>query len=73
VTDALSIHAHREHVGAEHRSRVVAIRRVLAMEVVSGLGDGIFWVGLATLLVDRGPVRPAWRWRRSPGSGRVRC
>lgn len=31
-----------------------AVRRLLAMEIVSGLGDGIFWVGLVWFLIDRG-------------------
>lgn len=29
------------------------VRRVVAMEVVSGLGDGVFWVGLAAVLIGR--------------------
>ena len=29
------------------------VRRVVAMEVVSGLGDGVFWVGFTALLLDR--------------------
>ncbi|HUG00133.1 MAG TPA: MFS transporter, partial [Ilumatobacter sp.] len=31
-----------------------ALRRLVAMEFVSGLGDGIFWVGLVWFLIDRG-------------------
>ncbi len=30
------------------------VRRILAMEVVSGAGDGVFWVGLVAALLDRG-------------------
>jgi len=29
------------------------VRRIVAMEVVSGIGDGVFWVGLAAVLIDR--------------------
>ena len=29
------------------------VRRVVAMEVVSGLGDGVFWVGFTALLLER--------------------
>ena len=31
-----------------------ALRRIVGMEVVSGLGDGVFWVGLAAMLLQRG-------------------
>jgi MFS family permease len=31
-----------------------ALQRIVAMEVVSGLGDGLFWVALIALLVDDG-------------------
>lgn len=31
-----------------------ALQRVVGMEVVSGLGDGVFWVGLASMLLRRG-------------------
>ncbi len=30
------------------------VRRVVAMEVVSGVGDGVFWVGLLAIMLDRG-------------------
>ena len=32
----------------------LGVRRVVAMEVVSGLGDGVFWVGLTAVLLERG-------------------
>ncbi len=39
----------------ERRSRHAAgVRRVVCAEAVSGIGDGIFWVGLLVLLFDRG-------------------
>jgi MFS family permease len=34
--------------------RRAGVRRLLAMEIVSGIGDGVFWVGLVALLFDRG-------------------
>ena len=34
--------------------RIGAIRRIVGMEVVSGLGDGIFRVGFVAVLLDRG-------------------
>jgi hypothetical protein len=30
------------------------VRSIVAMEVVSGVGDGVFWVGLAVVLLERG-------------------
>ncbi|MGE0306000.1 MAG: MFS transporter [Acidimicrobiia bacterium] len=30
------------------------VRRILAMEIVSGVGDGAFWVALTSALLDRG-------------------
>ena len=29
------------------------VHRIVAMEVVSGIGDGVFWVGLAAVLLHR--------------------
>ncbi len=40
--------------GSAERTAPSGIRRVIAMEVVSGLGDGVFWVGLTAVLLDRG-------------------
>ena len=31
-----------------------AVWRIAGMEVVSGIGDGVFWVGLIALLLDLG-------------------
>ena len=40
---------------AGRRSRHAAgVRRVIYAEMVSGLGDGVFWVGILVLLFDRG-------------------
>lgn len=36
------------------RRAAPAVRRLVGMEIVSGLGDGIFWVGLVWFLIDRG-------------------
>ncbi len=36
------------------RRREAGVRRVVYAEAVSGLGDGIFWVGLLVLLFERG-------------------
>ena len=36
--------------GPDHRR--IGVRRLVGMEVVSGLGDGVFWVGLAAVLLD---------------------
>ena len=38
---------------ARGRHRPV-VHRIVVTEVVSGLGDGVFWVGLAAILLARG-------------------
>jgi hypothetical protein len=46
------------------------VRRIVGMEMVSGLGDGIFWVGLAAVLIDRGAGAAGFALAvRSPASG----
>lgn len=39
--------------GNRHSDRA-GVRRIVAMEVVSGVGDGVFWVGMISALLDRG-------------------
>lgn len=41
-------------VDVRERTETTGVRRVIAMEVVSGLGDGVFWVGLTAVLLERG-------------------
>ena len=40
--------------GSTREKRAPGVGRIVGMEVVSGLGDGVFWVGLIALLLDRG-------------------
>lgn len=40
--------------GGRRSRHAAGVRRVLYAEAVSGVGDGVFWVGLLVLLVDRG-------------------
>ncbi|MCU0274062.1 MAG: MFS transporter [Acidimicrobiales bacterium] len=39
---------------AESTRRPAGVRRIVAMEVAGGLGDGIFWVGLVAALLEQG-------------------
>lgn len=39
---------------AERTRRPAGVRRIVAMEVAGGLGDGIFWVGLVAALLEQG-------------------
>ena len=44
-------------MAAQRRDRTVhrpGVLRIAGMEIVSGLGDGVFWVGLIAVLLDRG-------------------
>lgn len=41
----------RRSIGMTHRR---GVWRIAAMEVVSGVGDGVFWVGLIAVLLDMG-------------------
>ncbi len=40
--------------GGRRSRHAAGVRRVVCAEAVSGIGDGIFWVGLLVLLFDRG-------------------
>ena len=37
-----------------HTRHRPSVRRIVVMEIVSGLGDGVFWVGLAAILLSQG-------------------
>ena len=38
----------------ERGGRLPGLRPILGMEIVSGIGDGVFWIGFADILIGRG-------------------
>lgn len=46
------------HTQTRRSPQRMALRRIIAMEIVSGVGDGVFWVGLVAILfrLDVGPA-----------------